>query len=88
MGVMSPFNTRIDYSHFENPYTGLAVMIFAQAKDDLNILDGNETIYQNGYCINKWEIINFLRSKWARFLAGSLGIEQQLYETVEDVWLK
>ena len=63
------FDNAIDYEAFSDPLTGLATMIFVQAADDLHALDGRNTRYKNGSLIQRWEIINFLRSEWAQDLA-------------------
>ena len=65
-----------DYRAFDNPYTGIATMIFVQAVMDLKSLEGEERLYKGGCLINKWEIINFLRSSWAATLATGIGLDQ------------
>lgn len=80
MSRKSPRNNGADYAQFDNPYTGLVAMIFLQAQTDLCYLNGEETLYQNGNFLNKWEIINFLRSDWGWFLANSVGVEAKDYE--------
>lgn len=64
-----------DYRSFENPYKALAAMIFVQADSDLKALDGDEMQYKAGTFLDKWEIINFLRSPWAEMLAAGIGVE-------------
>lgn len=64
-----------DYRSFANPYTALAAMIFMQADTDLKALGGEETQYKAGAILDKWEIINFLRSPWAEILAAGIGVE-------------
>lgn len=69
------FDIGVDYNAFDSPYTGLATMIFAQAQNDLELLGGAEYANKGGSMVSKWEIINFLRSPWAEFLATSIGVE-------------
>lgn len=66
----------IDYREFETPYTALATMIFVQAVSDLSYLDGAESACVSGSSISRTEILSFLCSKWACFLAESVGIQQ------------
>lgn len=65
-----------DYRNFSDPYKGLATMIFAQADADLQRLDGEDRMrVECRMLIDKWKIINFLRSPWAALLATGIGIE-------------
>lgn len=68
-------DSAIDYKAFSNPYSGLAAMIFLQADWDLKMLNGEETKHSGGCLLDKWEIINFLRSPWAAVLAGGVGLD-------------
>ena len=72
-----------EYGDFESPYTALAVMIFAQAATDINMLKGRDRALVSGTWVNKWEIVNFLRSKWAGFLASVLGISDEELKNLE-----
>lgn len=63
------------YENFKSPYTGIATMVLVQAASDLSCLDGREQIRKDGEEIRKWEIVNFFRSGWARFLAENVGID-------------
>jgi len=65
------------YEDFEDPYTGIATMVFVQAASDLAYLNGNDRMRKDGGHINKWEIINFFNSKWAAFLGGALDIDRE-----------
>lgn len=64
----------INYADFTDCYVGLATMIFVQADVDLRAIGQAETKKINGQQISRWEIINFLRSEWAKELAASLGL--------------
>lgn len=66
----------IDYSRFSSPWVGLATMIFAQAENDMKLLDGREVAMSNNDVISKWEIVNFLRSSWAAVLADGIGVDE------------
>ena len=66
----------IDYDKFTSPYTGIAAMIFVQTDQDLRHLQGLEKTYRNGSLLDRWEIVNFLKSPWASFLAECVGIGQ------------
>lgn len=65
----------IDYNAFSDPYTGLAAMIFVQAAADISVLGGNDRVYKNGTMISKWELVNFLRSEWAKELARLVNLD-------------
>lgn len=65
-----------DYRTFSDPYAGLAAMIFVQADCDLKILDGSDIKYKGGTWFERSEIISFLRSPWAAFLAYGLGVNR------------
>ena len=69
------FDNAIDYEAFSDPLTGLAAMIFVQAADDLHALDGKTVLYKGGTLLQKWEIINFLRSDWAHELADLVRLD-------------
>lgn len=73
-----------EYGDFESPYTALAIMIFAQAAADINILDGRDRARVYGNWVNKWEIVHFLRGKWAGFLASALGITDEELKSLEN----
>lgn len=64
-----------DYNTFKDPYTGLAAMVFVQADSDLTALDGKSRAYVGREMLDKWEIINFLRSPWAALLATGIGLD-------------
>lgn len=72
-------NRGFNYEAFENPYKALVAMIFVQAQSDLEELNGESRVYKNGNVINKWEIVNFLRSDWGLFLANSVGVSTHEY---------
>ena len=72
-----------DYNEFTSPYTAIAVMIFAQAATDLKTLGGRDRTYIDGILLSKWEIVNFLRSPWAGFLAGALDISDKELKALE-----
>ncbi len=65
----------IDYRDFENPYTGLAAMIFVQAANDLLFLRGKDYRIQDGIKISQSEIRRFFSSEWASFMAESLKLD-------------
>ena len=46
--------TGIDYAEFDDPYSGLAAMVFVQAASDLVSLKGREYCRRDGYQIRKW----------------------------------
>ena len=70
----------IDYDAFNSPWTGIAAMIFYQADMDLRTLNGQEKAYRHSCLVDRWEILNFLRSEWAEYLAWCLGIGQDELE--------
>lgn len=70
----------LDYRSFSNPYAGLAAMIFVQADNDLRALNGEDHTYKDGCLLQKWEIINFLRSPWAALLATGCGVDVSAIE--------
>ena len=72
----------IDHGEFSDPYTGIAAMIFIQAVSDMDFLHGEDSTYRDSSLITKWEILNFLRSDWASFLANSLGLDVKMIEAV------
>lgn len=75
-----------DYCDFQTPYTAIATMIFVQAAADLSFLGERSYAKREGVQIDRWEIINFLRSKWAATLAAALGVtEEQLNAYTEAV---
>lgn len=65
IGVRQNVNTQ---RSIDNPYTHLAVSIILQAYEDLKALHGAERGYVQQSLVTKWEIINFLRSKWCGLL--------------------
>lgn len=73
----------IEYGETGNPWLMLAAQIFLQARDDAAMMKKNgET--RRALCdhnvISKWEILNFLRSDWAEFLAAALDVSpKELY---------
>lgn len=64
----------IDYQIFNSPYTGLATMILVQADLDLKTLGGQDKLYRYDSTIHRDEIMSFLNSDWAEFLAESVGM--------------
>ena len=77
------FDNAIDYEAFSDPMAGLAAMIFVQTADDIHTLGGREHSYKNGTLLQKWEIINFLRSEWAHELADMIGLDRKDLEAYE-----
>ena len=74
MGISATM-TRIGFSsnaitakNAESPYSQLAASIIIQALDDLKALNGCEKVYIGSSVVSKWEIINFLRSRWCSSL--------------------
>ena len=65
------------YEDFEDPYTGIATMVFVQAASDLANLGEKDRMRKDGGHINKWEIINFFYSRWAAFLGDALDIDRE-----------
>ena len=74
MNYKCGMDSGINYADFTDCYAGLATMIFVQADVDLRSIGNAETKKINGEQISKWEIVNFLRSEWARELAANLGL--------------
>lgn len=75
---MSGVRIRIEceYDSFSDPYKGLATMIFAQADADLMRLGTEDRMYtESRNVVDRWEIINFLRSPWAAVLAAGIGLD-------------
>lgn len=66
----------IDYRYFNSPFTALATMIFVQMEKDLETLGDQDILPKYNTVLQKREIISFLRSDWAEFLAGSVGIDR------------
>lgn len=69
--------TVADIAQFSSPWTGLAAMILFQAVDDLYFLNGRDAARRNDSVVRRWEILNFLRSPWAEYLAESLHIPRE-----------
>lgn len=66
-----------DYSDAGNPWTMLATMIFTQARDDAAWLRGRAFAIQVDHSpINKFEILNFIRSDWGQMLAAYIGVSK------------
>lgn len=65
----------IDYSKFATPYSGLATMIFVQDASDMATLNGREQAEKDHNIINRWEIIDFYKSRWASDLWKGLGMD-------------
>ena len=65
----------IDYNVFSSPWTGLAAMILIQASTDLAACGGRWAIRRDGDVIKKGEIVRFMRSRWAWYLATACGLE-------------
>ena len=65
----------IEYNVFSNPYTGLAAMILITARNDMELLGNREIVRKDNVQISKTEIRNFLKSRWAEFLASCIGVE-------------
>lgn len=66
-----------DYRSFDDPMRGLAAMVLVQAINDLQMLDGHESINDHGMVVKKWEVVNFFRSSWGCFLAEELGVDSR-----------
>lgn len=73
----------IEYEEFSDPMAGLAAMIFVQAADDLHVLNGESVRYKGGTLLQKWEIVNFLRSEWARELADLAHLDVRALDAYE-----
>jgi hypothetical protein len=65
----------IEYNVFSNPYTGLAAMILITARNDYDLLGDKEVARKDNVNISKTEIRNFLKSRWAEFLASCIGVD-------------
>lgn len=65
-----------EYCDFATPYTAIATMIFVQAAADLSYLGDKAYAKREGVWIDKYEIINFFKSKWARKLAEGIGVSE------------
>ena len=65
----------IEYNVFSNPYTGLAAMILITARNDMELLGNKEIARKDNVQISKTEIRNFLKSRWAEFLASCIGVD-------------
>lgn len=66
------------YRSFENPFAGLAAMIFAQAFHDADILKkhGKERMPDHdGWVYTMDDIRKFCRSEWAEYLASFLKLD-------------
>ena len=74
---------RPEVDGFESPVIGLVVMIFFQAYSDLKALKGRNEMYANGNLVTRWEIMNFLRSDWAHFLASAIDVSEQELKAFE-----
>lgn len=73
-------NDGIDYNKFDDPYTGIAAMVFVQAAADLDSLKGRDAMYRDALMVTRTEIVKFLRSEWADFLADAVNLDKR------DVW--
>ena len=74
MGAVS-VSTKRGFKHIHgternnnNPYAHLAAAIIIQAWLDLKRLENSECTTMDSSMVNKWEIINFFRSKWCETL--------------------
>ncbi len=65
----------IEYNVFSNPYTGLAAMILITARNDYDLFGDKEVARKDNVNISKTEIRNFLKSRWAEFLASCIGVD-------------
>lgn len=90
MRAKASLGSSIDYADFQSPYSGLAVMIFVQADNDLKSLQGRDSFYREGCVVDKYEILNFLRSRWAAILADGLGWDELDLMQYEErtIWKK
>ncbi len=52
----------------DNPYAHLAAAIIIQAWSDLKNLENAECAVIDSSTVNKWEVVNFFRSKWCEAL--------------------
>lgn len=67
----------IDYDKFDDPYTGLAAMVFVQAAADIDSLRGRDAMYRDTLMVTRTEIVKFLRSDWADFLADAINLDRR-----------
>lgn len=67
----------IDYSDFDNPYTGIAAMVFVQAVNDYEAAKEKGYFRREGTCIYASEIEAFLQSDWADYLAGEMKLDSR-----------
>ena len=65
----------IDYSVFDNPYTGLGAMVLIQAADDLKYLKSKGCGYRDGTQIRRLEIVSFFHSDLAEVIADALHLD-------------
>lgn len=54
--------------NIDNPYAHLAVAIIIQAWSDLKNLENADYAKIDSSTVNKWEVLNFFRSKWCEKL--------------------
>lgn len=64
---------RVDLSEFDDPWTGLATMIFWQAAYDLTLLGDRDHMIVSQRVVSKKEIAQFFNGGWAETLAHGLG---------------
>lgn len=72
------------YEDAGDPYRLLAVRIFEQTAADIAALDGQDSTFFMSQRITRYEILNFLRSKWCFALAGGLDLQREQIRYLED----
>jgi hypothetical protein len=76
---------KADYEDQNAWPTMIAAMIFAQAKDDAIFLGERETKYTVSHeMLNRFEIVNFLRSDWGKMLAAYINVTQKELNWLES----
>ena len=69
-----------DYSGAASPWSCLATMILVQAAQDYKFLEDNNVLRMGGDVVKKVEVVHFFRSRWARLLAESVGLDESQLE--------
>ena len=73
----------------DDPYSHLAASIIIQAFEDLKNLEGEESAILTSSVVGRYEILNFLRSKWCGLLLSCQStVTQEKIESAAMAVLK
>lgn len=71
------FVSKIDYAQFDNPYAGIAAMIFVQAANDYEKAKNKGYFKQEGCHVYISEVESFFGSEWAEYLAEEMKLDSR-----------